>query len=314
MDPRLDRLVTLYLVSPLLRNASARGPHIPVLMYHSISDQDESGSRAYFRTCTAPHVFADQMAYLHSSGYCTCSLAQALDQLQSGTHTASKLVVITFDDGYCDFYRQAFPILNRYGLNATVFLPTAYISDRPVKFKDRDCLTWAEVRELSNHGMLFGSHTVTHPQLRELSAADINEEIVNSKKTIEEKLGSVVDSFAYPFAFPQTDIEFKKMLRDSLRQAGYKNGVCTIVGRANRESEPLFMERLPVNSCDDIALFHAKLVGAYDWISKFQHLSKIAKGRLRRCPEMAKLHISEDLSGSRDGSGSRACPPETYSR
>jgi peptidoglycan/xylan/chitin deacetylase (PgdA/CDA1 family) len=296
MDLRLDRLATLYLVSPLLRHASERGPRIPVLMYHSISDQDESGSRAYFRTCTAPHVFDDQMAYLLSNGYSTCSLAQALDQLRSGTQTAAKPVVITFDDGYSDFYRQAFPILNRYGFHATVFLPTAYIADSPAQFKSKDCLTWSEVRELSNYGILFGSHTVTHPQLRELSPADIKDEIVNSKKTIEEKLGSAIDSFAYPFAFPQTDPEFKKMLRDSLRQAGYQNGVCTIVGRANSSSEPLFMERLPVNSCDDSDLFNAKLAGAYDWISKIQHVNKIAKAKLRGAAGGAKSQISVGLT------------------
>jgi peptidoglycan/xylan/chitin deacetylase (PgdA/CDA1 family) len=296
MDLRLDRLATLYLVSPLMRYASGREPRIPVLMYHSISDQDESGSRAYFRTCTSPRVFADQMAYLRGNDYTACSLAQALDQLRSGTPTASKPVVITFDDGYSDFYREAFPILNRYGFCATVFLPTAYIGDSPTQFKNKDCLTWAEVRELSYHGMLFGSHTVTHPQLRELSPAEINHELVNSKKKIEEKLGSAVDSFAYPFAFPQTEPEFTKVLRDSLRQAGYQNGVCTIVGRANRSSDPLFVERLPVNSCDDFALFTAKLSGAYDWIAKIQRVNKIAKARLQSRTGRPKSQMSIGLT------------------
>ena len=61
------------------------------------------------------------------------------------------------------------------------------------------------------------SHTVTHPQLRELSSHAVNEEIVDSKQTIEEKLGCEVDSFAYPYAFPQADTDFTKMLRNSLR-------------------------------------------------------------------------------------------------
>jgi peptidoglycan/xylan/chitin deacetylase (PgdA/CDA1 family) len=314
MDLRIDRLATLYLVSPLLRRASGTVPSIPILMYHSISDQDESGSRAYFRTCTSPRIFAEQMAYLSSQGYSTCSLAHALDELRSGMHTASKAVVITFDDGYSDFYREAFPVLSRYGFSATVFLPTAYIGDRPARFKNKDCLIWREVVELSNHGILFGSHTVTHPWLRELSWAAINEEIVTSKNTIEERLGRAVESFAYPFAFPQTELEFTKILRDSLRQAGYQNGVCTIVGRANRRSEPLFMERLPVNSCDDAALFSAKLAGAYDWIAQFQRISKLAKARLQNSAKKAKLHISADLSARRKDNSKGACPPETYSR
>jgi|SRR5208283_5169691 len=282
MDLRLDRLATLYLVSPLMRHASGREPSIPILMYHSISGEDESGSHAYFRTCTAPSVFAAQMAYLHSHGYSTCHLTQALDYLRSETLPAIQPVVITFDDGYTDFHRHAFPVLNRYGFSATVFLPTAYIGESPLKFKGRDCLTWSEVQELRKHGISFGSHTVTHPQLHELSAHDIEKEIANSKKMIEEKTGHAVDSFAYPYAFPQTEPEFKTMVRDSLRRAGYQNGVCTIVGRANHRSDPFFVERLPVNSCDDAALFQAKLAGAYDWISKSQYVAKLAKTQVAK--------------------------------
>jgi peptidoglycan/xylan/chitin deacetylase (PgdA/CDA1 family) len=313
MDFRLDRLATLYLVSPLLRQASRRDPSIPILMYHSISDEDESGLHAYYRTCTSPQVFADQMAHLHNHGYSTYSLAQALDCLRAGTQTATKPVVITFDDGYSDLYRYAFPTLSRYGFSATVFLPTAYIGDSPLQFKRRDCLTWAEVRELNNYGILFGSHTVTHPWLRELSAAAVNEEIVSSKKTIEEKLGCAVESFAYPFAFPQTEPEFTKVLRDMLRLAGYQNGVSTIVGRAKRRSEPLFLERLPVNSGDDAALFNAKLAGAYDWISRSQYFTKIVKTRLRTSTGRVKSHIPADLSENCNVSSIGSCPPETCS-
>jgi peptidoglycan/xylan/chitin deacetylase (PgdA/CDA1 family) len=282
MDLRLDRLATLHLVSPLMRHAQGSERFIPILMYHSISGEDESRSHAYFRTCTSPGVFAEQMACLRSQGYSACNLMQALDYLQLDTPVATKPVVITFDDGYIDFHRQAFPILSRYGFSATVFLPTAYIGNHSLQFKGRDCLTWADVQELSNHGIAFGSHTVTHPQLRELSAPAIKEEIVSSKQTIEERLGRSVDSFAYPYAFPQSDAEFKTMLSDSLRLAGYQNGVCTIVGRGTCSSDPFFLERLPVNSSDDNALFQAKLAGAYDWIAMPQRLVKIAKTRVAK--------------------------------
>ncbi len=295
MDLRLDRLATLYLTAPFLRVVPRRERSVPILMYHSITDEDESNTHAYYRTKTSPAVFRAQLKCLHDSGYTTCSLAQALQQLQTQTQAADKLVVITFDDGYRDFYQQAFPVLNQYGFSATVFLPTAYIGEHPVLFKGRECLTWAEVRELNHRGILFGSHTVNHPQLRELSVSAVREEIANSKKTIEEQLGCAVDSFAYPYAFPQTDSDFTRMVRDSLRQAGYQNGVCTIVGRANRRSEPLFLERLPVNSCDDRALFNAKLAGAYDWISKFQFVAKTVKARLRNSVGGAKRGISKDF-------------------
>ena len=269
MGLRLDRLATLYLTAPFLRVVPRRERSVPILMYHSITDEDESNTHAYYRTKTSPAVFRAQLKWLHDSGYTTCSLAQALQQLQTQTEAADKLVVITFDDGYRDIYQQAFPLLNQYGFSATVFLPTAYIGQHPVSFKGRECLTWAEVRELNHRGILFGSHTVNHPQLRELSVSAVREEIANSKKTIEEQLGCAVDSFAYPYAFPQTDSDFTRMLRDSLR--------------------------LPVNSCDDRALFNAKLAGAYDWISKFQFVTKTVKSRLRNSVSGAKRGVSKDF-------------------
>ena len=295
MDFRPDRFATLYLVSPFLRLGGGSAHCVPILMYHSISDEDESNAHAYYRTKTSPAMFAAQLKYLRENGYETCSLARAVQQVQTQSRAGAKLVVITFDDGYRNFYHHAFPVLNQHGFSATVFLPTAYIGESPVAFKGTDCLTWSEVRELSQNGIVFGSHTVSHPQLHELSVAKIQEEIVNSRKTIEEMLGCAVHSFAYPYAFPQTDNDFKKMLRDSLGQAGYRNGVCTTVGRANRSSEPLFMERLPVNSCDDARLFKAKLAGAYDWVAKSQYLAKKGKGYFRSAVGERKYSVSKDF-------------------
>ena len=295
MSFRFDRFATLYVVSPLRRATSHRQPSVPILMYHSISNDAELGIHPYYRTSTSPQQFATQIRYLHESGYRTATLAEIAGILNAPSTATDKRVVITFDDGYRDFYSEAFPVLNQYGFTATMFLPTAYISDSRVRFKGRDCLTWKEVQELKRYGILFGSHTVNHPQLRELNMGAVNEEIVKSKLTIEEKLGCVVDTFAYPYAFPQTDGDFKKLLRDSLRRAGYQNGVCTTVGRANRRSETLFLERLPVNSCDDTPLFAAKLGGAYNWVGTSQYASKMVKAGVRGLVGGAKPSISKDF-------------------
>jgi peptidoglycan/xylan/chitin deacetylase (PgdA/CDA1 family) len=282
MNFRLDRLATLYVAAPLLRLSSPDGRSIPILMYHSITDEDESRVHPYYRTSTSPQAFALQMERLHQAGYKTCSPAEAVAQLEAKANSTSKHVVITFDDGYGNFYQNAFPSLNRFGFTAIVYLPTAHVGASSLQFKGKDCLTWAQVQELQNHGILFGSHTVTHPQLSGLSKDAIEMEVRDSKMAIEDKTGRVVDSFAYPYAFPQADAEFKKMLRETLVAAGYSNGVCTIIGRAGYRSDPLFMERLPVNGLDDQALLQAKLTGAYDWISKPQSIMKAAKARITR--------------------------------
>jgi peptidoglycan/xylan/chitin deacetylase (PgdA/CDA1 family) len=217
------------------------------------------------------------MKYLREEGYKSCTLEQAVGQLHGDRPTAEKLVVITFDDGFRDFYCQAFPALIRFGFTATMFLPTSYIGEAAASFKGKDCLTWAEIRELRKVGISFGSHTVTHPQLRHLGVQAMNDEIINSKMTIEHNLGCVADSFAYPYAFPQTDADFKRRFRALLQEAGYRNGVCTTVGSPTRESDVLFLERLPMNDCDDTALFDAKLKRAYNWVSKSQYVAKALK-------------------------------------
>jgi len=161
-------------------------------------------------------------------------------------------------------------------LSAAMYLPTAYIADSTTAFNGRKCLNWAQVRELQNHGIEFGSHTVTHPQLRLLPRAQIQAELTDSRRIIEDKTGRVVESFAYPYAFPQVDKDFQAMLKDSLEIAGYRNGVCTTVGRASEESNPFFLERLPVNELDDEPLLEAKMRGAYDWVGTAQSLAKKA--------------------------------------
>ena len=273
---RLDRALSVHVASPLTLLFGDRSA-IPILMYHSIKHEQQSSVHPYYRTTTPPPLFNKQLRFLQREGYMTCSLEYAVNRLQGQVSSTDKLVVITFDDGYGDFYRHAFPALQRCGFTATVFLPTASIGESPIQFKGKDCMTWPQVRELHRNGIQFGSHTVNHPQLRTLSIQAIDNELLQSKRTIEDKLGCPVTSFAYPYAFPQTDSDFKAQLKNSLRRAGYDHGVCTNIGRANRKSEPLFLERLPVNSGDDMLFFAAKLNGAYDWIAKVQYLSKRAR-------------------------------------
>ena len=222
-------------------------------------------------------------AFLHSSGYSTLGLGELRQRIQDGREL-DRRVVITFDDGYGDFYIHAFPVLASYNFSATVFLPTAYIGNRRRCFNGNPCLTWDETRELSRAGITFGSHTVSHPQLRNLSQQAIDRELLESRETMEQELGTAIDSFAYPFAFPETDAPFRARLSESLERAGYKNGVCTTIGRADARRSRWFMKRLPVNSGDDPRLFEAKLAGAYDWVGLPQLWFKMAKDWLPQVP------------------------------
>ena len=105
----------------------------------------------YYCTNTAVRVFEQQIRFLRQDGYRAVSLADAYGYVRDAS-PGERLVAITFDDGYADFYTNALPILHRYGYSATVFLPTAYIGNVSRQFKGADCLTWSQVRELRKAG------------------------------------------------------------------------------------------------------------------------------------------------------------------
>jgi peptidoglycan/xylan/chitin deacetylase (PgdA/CDA1 family) len=275
---RADRLATLYFFYPLQNmlphNKEVR---IPILMYHSISNGNRESKHPYYRTTTSPEVFAEQMRFLYDNQYSVIGLS---DLVNPERRRSERCVVITFDDGFQDFYSHAMPVLSRYGFNATVFLPTGHIGDARLQFRNRDCLTWTEVRELHRAGIFFGSHTVTHPQLRLTTVEQQEYEIRQSKSSIEDNIGVEVESFCYPFAFPEESHAFAQRLRKSLKECGYKNGVCTVVGTVRPGEDMYFLKRLPINSWDDLRLFKAKLDGGYDWLHWIQYSRKVAKARM----------------------------------
>jgi len=273
--PRLDRLATLYVAHPLKYVFGARQrQRVPILMYHSISDNLFGKSHPYYQINTSPKAFGRQMKWLHDAGYLTLSLSELLEVFEKGLIPA-KSVVITFDDGYRDFYTDAFTYLQRYGFTATIFLATNRIQDTPVRIDGADYLTWSEVLELDAKGIEFGSHTVSHADLRSLGPEEINYELGFSKETIEDRLCKPVKLFAYPFAFPEEDQDFTRFLSGILQNQGFDLGVSTVIGCASKTDNRFFLPRLPVNSWDDVRLFQAKLEGCYDWLHGPQRWHKI---------------------------------------
>ena len=263
---RLDRFISQRVVHPFCQGGTTN--HVPILMYHSVSDEAETGVSPYYRTATSPKIFRQHMQLLKSSGYQAADLKTAVTALQRGSK--EKLAVVTFDDGYRDFYTAAFPILKEHNFTATMFLPTAFIGNEHRSFKGRECMTWSEVKELHQAGIHFGSHTVTHPKLVELDWPQIKTELADSKAEIEKQLGTVATTFAYPFAFPETNKYFVSRLSETLDDAGYVCNATTRIGRAKSGDDLMQLKRLPANSCDDAKLFQAKLDGAYDWIAPLQ--------------------------------------------
>jgi len=279
MSIRLDRFITLRVITPGLRlRGSSTSPALPVLMYHSISEGRESRN-SYYQTTTHPKTFAAQMEFLAANGYKGLALEPALQAFAANPQ--DPVVAITFDDGYSDFCTAAMPVLHRCNFTASMYLPTGYISDRRRSFNGRACLTWGEIRELRKMGMFFGAHTVTHPRLNMLPWSAVEREICDSKAVLDDSLGEATASFAFPYAFPETDRSFLEMFERLLPKVSLKWCVTTRIGRVRPGDAPFRLRRLPVNDCDDIPLFHAKLSGAYDWLGFPQRCAKHLKRFMR---------------------------------
>jgi peptidoglycan/xylan/chitin deacetylase (PgdA/CDA1 family) len=273
--PRPDRLITLYLSSPLVRLfAGASEQRVPILAYHSISENLFGYSHPYYQINTSPKVFTEQMKWLRNAGYRTLNLEELAAALEGGVCDLSKRFVITFDDGYRDVLTEGWPVMHQCGFSATVFLATDRIHSCSRRVEGADYLTWRDVRELHAQGMSFGSHTVSHADLRSMDPEEIDYELGYSKEIIEQTLGAPVHSFAYPFPFPEEDQNFTRYLSDALENHGFQNGVSTIIGRATPESNRFFLPRLPLNSWDDSLLLRAKMQGGYDWLHWPQLLKK----------------------------------------
>lgn len=274
--PRIDRLATLYLCHPIARLTGWSSKYcVPILTYHSISENLFGKVHPYHQINTPASIFAAQMKWLRQAGYRTISLSELMNAFET-SQNLSKTVVLTFDDGYQDFYTEAFPLLKQCGFTATVFLATDRIRDTSVRVEGADYLTWGEVRELHAEGITFGSHSVTHADLRSLGPEQIDYELGYSKESIEQRIGAPVEFFSYPFTLPEEDGDFIRYLADTLENLGYANGVSSTIGRAKPRDTRFFLPRLSVNSWDDAELLRAKLEGGYDWLHWPQWLYKFA--------------------------------------
>jgi peptidoglycan/xylan/chitin deacetylase (PgdA/CDA1 family) len=179
---------------------------IPILTYHSI---DDSGSVL----STPPHKFRDQMQILQDRRFNIISLNNLINLIRNRQPFPSKTVVITFDDGFKNFYLKAYPILQEFGFSATVFLVPGYIG-KTSKWNTTlrgmpvlDLLEWGQIKEMANKGIDFGAHSMTHEDLAKLSLEEARQEIIKSKSAIEEHINHDVTIFCYPYGITNREIK-----------------------------------------------------------------------------------------------------------
>lgn len=245
------------------KNVSYEYPR--VLMYHMVSEQLKDSK--FNRLRVSPDKFENQIKWLKKNRFTSYTVGE----LMKIKKMPYKAVCITFDDGYEDNYTNAFRIMKKYGFKGTIFI----MHNRHSKDSQKDKETLLPIEELSNEPMLndkeikemiesglieIGSHTINHINLKKLSQEDRENEIINSKKAIENQYGIVCNSFAYPYGYYyKSDIEIVK-------KAGYLNASSTI----NQILDP--------NNFNKFEIPRLYINGNYNML---QFILKIKKGRVR---------------------------------
>jgi peptidoglycan/xylan/chitin deacetylase (PgdA/CDA1 family) len=214
---------------------------LTVLMYHKV-DALQPNAR-YPGNYVAPSVFEQQMDALLEWGYHSIGFDQWLEYVHGRASVPDKPLIVTFDDGYTCFDRNAWPVLRARKMTATVFLVSGQIGGTNAwdagEVQER-LLDAPRIHALQDEGVHFGSHTHTHRALAKLSTLDALAELTRSRIALSDLLERDVDVVAYPFSNQSESV------RQLARQAGYRCGVRG-KGRMNwKRTDPFGLRRIKV--------------------------------------------------------------------
>ncbi len=185
-------------------NNCCKGKNIAaILMYHHIGDPPPKVK--LWALYVSRLNFAFQMWYLKKAGYNVMSL-EALGALASaGREIPPYSVVLTFDDGFRDFYIDAYPVLKKYDFDATVFAVTGQCGRKGdwegIELTGTgDIMSEAELSEITqNSKITIAPHTAGHKKLSALCTAEAETEIAASIAAVKKISGRDVKTFAAPY-------------------------------------------------------------------------------------------------------------------
>ena len=189
-------------------------------------------------------------------GHEVVSLDTALDRLDRGDTSPS--VVLTFDDGFEDVYRNAWPLLRDQGLPFTVYLASGYVG-APMLWEGSTAqgeagrgLTWAQLGEMVDSGLCtVGNHTHRHVRPEHVCPEELDE----CTESVRRHLGTAPRHFTYPWGIPVP------AMQDALH-ARFRSASTGLLGRNLPETDRMQLRRVPVRQSDPDRFFLAKLTGS----------------------------------------------------
>jgi peptidoglycan/xylan/chitin deacetylase (PgdA/CDA1 family) len=220
---------------------------VPILMYHEIAEPAETGSRL----AVTPENFAAQLRYLRAAGFTAITAADLSARLAGDVGPLpDRPVVLTFDDGYADFHTRALPLLDSHGFTATLFVTTGWEQDAGLRSAAPGrMLSRAQLAEAASAGIEIAAHTRSHPQLDQLPAQRVRDELLTSKRWLEDEIGLAVPGLAYPFGYSSDQV--RRLAQD----AGYRYAHAVDNRTASPADDPFALPRLTVRRATTLPEF-----------------------------------------------------------
>lgn len=215
---------------------------VPILMYHYIRVVTDTNDTLGANLSVSPNIFSRQLDYLVANNYQTITLTQLRDGF-AGSYKIDKTkkpIVITFDDGYDDAYTQAYPILKSHNMIGIFYIISGQIGQS-------ERMTSQQIIDLDKNGMIIGSHTESHLDLTSVTSAELNNQLSDSKKTLEQLLKHQVSDFCYPAGKYNDGVALK------VDDSGYSTAVTTKNGVANNDSDLFELPRIRMQNSTDLS-------------------------------------------------------------
>jgi peptidoglycan/xylan/chitin deacetylase (PgdA/CDA1 family) len=225
-------------------------------MYHEVKEPAE----AWSHLAVSPAAFRQQLSWLREAGYATLTAGAYAALHAAGGPVPPRSVILTFDDGFEDFHRHAVPALVDHGFAGTVFVTTGWIQDagrHSAASRPGRMLSWSQVAESAAAGMEIGAHSCLHPQLDQIPAAELRDELGLSKERLEDQLGAAVPGVAYPFGYSSAAV------RDLARAVGYEYGYAVRNTMTDLAADRFRLPRLTVHQSTSLAEFQRLVSGRF---------------------------------------------------
>ena len=198
---------------PAALAASDGRPLVPVLTYHSVSDEPPEPIR---RWSVSPARLRAHVTALRHAGFTGLTVSELLACYREERPLPDKPIVLTFDDGYEDFLIEALPVLDDSGFPSTLYASSGLLRDeRSAAQRPGRMLDWRQLGEVAEAGVEIGAHSHTHRQLDTLSRREAAWEVTHSGERLRDELGVPVETFAYPYGYSNRHV------RAAVEAAGY---------------------------------------------------------------------------------------------